>query len=255
MATKNILLDTSVIVELGFNGLKQFCKKNPDINLFVSNIVLRELDGLKKAEGEKGYKVRDFYRQLSDVNTKKDSSVFQPYKNDDIFRYLSDDVNLYVITRENYKHKDINDTLIIEIAKDYKLKLFTFDSAMQVRAKSDGVGVVSVRIRKQEELKKEKIILRYVLILSTIITSVFLIFSIYVYINTNSTNYIRYSFFPIFISIILFIINTLLHSNSRAYCSNSNSDLHQDSSEHTFFSNPTTDPSYMGCDFSIYNNK
>ncbi len=148
MQPRKILLDTSTIINLGFEGIKKFSKKYPDRNIFITNIVLRELDGLKNAEGETGYTAREFFRQLENIDTKKDTSVLKTKNKDAIFKYDSDEINLHVIIRENYRHKDINDTLIIEIAKDYNLELFTIDSAMKVRAKSEGVEVVKVKYVK-----------------------------------------------------------------------------------------------------------
>ncbi len=169
MQSKNLLLDTSTIIKLRYEGIKKFGKKDLCSNLFITNIVLRELDGLKNADGKVGYIARDFFRQLEDINTKKDNSVLAIKNKDAIFKYDIDEINLYVIIRENYRHRDINDTLIIEIAKDYNLALFTVDSAMKVRARSEGLEIVKYNVKHIKTIGEKRVIRAFWTILAVML--------------------------------------------------------------------------------------
>lgn len=138
--TRNILLDTSIILD-GLSNLKSI---GGNANLFVTDVVLRELDGNKKADGVKGYNAREFFRQLNQNPTEMIYGI--PSTNQQLLKgdmlsvgEVADGIKIYTITRKWYKTKDINDSKIIEIAQDYKLTLKSKDQAQIVRARSVGV--------------------------------------------------------------------------------------------------------------------
>jgi len=140
--TKNVLLDTSIILE-GMNAIECIPK---DHNIFITDIVLRELDGNKNAEGVKGYNAREFFRRYNACEFIMQSSMPLSNQalghNDKLSKALfPSGMKLYSFSRKWYHAKDINDTKIIEIAKDYNLSLMTIDQAQSARAKSEGVEV------------------------------------------------------------------------------------------------------------------
>jgi hypothetical protein len=150
MKTRNVLIDTSIVLE----GIEKIFAIDRNSNVFVTDVVLRELDGNKGAEGAKGYNAREFFRQF---NANKFQMLNElPFskksldKNDTLTEgTISSGVHIYTIARKWYRSRDINDSRIIEIAKDYDLTLNTFDQAQCARAKSMG-GVA-------EELEKTDI--------------------------------------------------------------------------------------------------
>ena len=140
-ATKNLFLDTSVILD----GLENITKLSQSANIFISDVVLRELDGNKGTEGSKGYNAREFFRQLNKHGFKKLDSLpltgKAVEKNDTLTEGSIDSgAHVYTLSRKWYRAKDINDSRIIEMAKDYDLTLQTLDQAQSVRAKSVGVN-------------------------------------------------------------------------------------------------------------------
>lgn len=136
----NTIIDTSVILD-GKSNIEQLSK---DSNLFVTDIILQELDGNKNSDGSVGYNAKDFFRTLS--RDKGEDCVAIPSTNkplqysDTLRRMYFGLIPLYVFVRKNYKTKNINDSKIIEIAKDYDFKLVTNDVAQRVRALSEGVN-------------------------------------------------------------------------------------------------------------------
>lgn len=146
MKFENVLLDTSAIIKFGIKGLIKSSKEKPNRNYIISNIVLSELDGLKK-DDEVGHIVREFFRYMVTLETKKPKDkIFTLLNDDKILKFDSNDINLHTIDRKYYRNKDINDSKIIEIAKDYKMKLMSHDNAMLVRAKSEDVDTIRLVI-------------------------------------------------------------------------------------------------------------
>lgn len=146
MKSKNVLIDTSIVLD----GIHNVGNIDKDANVFVTDVVLRELDGNKGAEGSKGYNAREFFRQLNNHNFATldrmpltDNAVF---KNDTLTEgEIDSGAHIFTISRKWYRAKDINDTKIIEIAKDYDLTLKTLDQAQCVRAKSQGIDAQTVK--------------------------------------------------------------------------------------------------------------
>jgi hypothetical protein len=136
---RNVFLDTSIILEGGMQFLSRVSKV---ANLYVTDIVLQELDGKKNAEGKVGYNAREFYRQFGMAKVEELHELPDGQKLDrrDVLQQMTlpDGLVLHTIHRTPYKTKDINDSKIIEVAKDYKGTLSTIDMAQSVRAKSVG---------------------------------------------------------------------------------------------------------------------
>lgn len=154
--TQNILIDTSIALEGGEELIAKLEKVAP---VFVTDIVLQELDGKKGAEGSVGYNAREFFRKLGRDNG-VEMFVLPPNnvkleKTDTLRKMTLGVTPIYVIVRKPYKSRDINDSKIIEIAKDYNMKLVTLDMAQRVRAMSEGVDVeiLKVEVRKRNMSK------------------------------------------------------------------------------------------------------
>ena len=136
-----LLLDTSFILDNSLEDLKDFSNNN---DIYITDIVLQELDGKKNAEGEVGYRAREFFRQMNEATFSKESLInsVQPQRNDGVQKYIfKSGLTLHVVVRKNYKTRDINDSKIIEVAKDYNLQLTTIDTAQKVRARNEDCEV------------------------------------------------------------------------------------------------------------------
>ena len=146
MDTQRILIDTSIAVEGGEAIIAKLEKIAP---VFVTDIVLQELDGHKNnANAEVAYQARKLFKRLG-----KDNGVElhvmplsnMPLEKGDTLRKMTLGVTpLYVLVRNFYKTKNINDSKIIEVAKDYNMTLVTLDMAQRVRAVSGGVDVATL---------------------------------------------------------------------------------------------------------------
>lgn len=141
MKTKNVLIDTSIILD----SIENITDIDKDANVFVTDIVLRELDGNKGTEGSKGYNAREFFRQFKDSEFNQLDKIpltEEPLNKNDMLTIgqMGNGTDIFTITRQWYRSKDINDTKIIEVAKDYDLDLNTIDQAQCMRAKTVGVN-------------------------------------------------------------------------------------------------------------------
>lgn len=139
MRTNNVLIDTSIVLD----GVENVTTIDKDSNIFVTDVVLRELDGNKGAEGSKGYNAREFFRQMNNHEfTKRDTLPLtgKAVANNDTLTEGSIDsgAHIFTLSRKWYRAKDINDSKIIEIANDYDLTLNTLDQAQCARAKAHG---------------------------------------------------------------------------------------------------------------------
>ncbi|TDA63629.1 hypothetical protein E0765_07280 [Sulfuricurvum sp. IAE1] len=157
---KNVLIDTSIVLD-GVENVTMLDKQN---NVFVSDVVLRELDGNKGAEGSKGYNAREFFRQFNKNDFKTLDTLPETgmpvMKNDTLTEGSIDSgAHVYTLSRKWYRAKDINDSRIIEIAKDYDLGLVTLDQAQSARAKSVGVAANILKTNESKFLKSDYIVL------------------------------------------------------------------------------------------------
>lgn len=146
MGTQRILIDTSIAVEGGEAIIAKLEKIAP---VFVTDIVLQELDGHKNnTNGAVAFQAREFFRRLGNSNgialdvLPLDGMKLE--KTDTLRKMFLGATPLHVIVRKPYKSRDINDSKIIEIAKDYNMVLVTLDTAQRVRGLSDGVEAVTL---------------------------------------------------------------------------------------------------------------
>lgn len=156
---QNILVDTSIPLEGGEDIIAKLDKVAP---VFVTDIVLQELDGHKNnANGAIAYQAREFFRRLGKTNGEA-LFVLPPdgmklEKTDTLRRMTLGNTTLHVIVRKPYKSRDINDSKIIEVAKDYNMTLVTLDMAQRVRAMSEGVNVETLRVEEKRKKHSNKI--------------------------------------------------------------------------------------------------
>ena len=143
----DFLLDTNVMLDYGVNLYEIV---NSDDRLFITDIILKELDGHKKSGDENiKYQVREIFRNLSPV----DSVDFKPKSGDTAAGFDFGKYRLISISREKYHVLDRADldAKIIEMAKDYTLVLLTADRAMTVRAHGEGVKFELLTREKQAQ--------------------------------------------------------------------------------------------------------
>lgn len=167
----NVLIDTSVVLD-GIENVTMIDKKD---NVFVTDVVLRELDGNKGAEGSKGYNAREFFRQLNQNEFTVLNNLpitNQAVSQNDILTEgsISSGAHIYTLSRKWYRAKDINDSRIIEIAKDYGLKLKTLDQAQGVRAKSQGIEAEMLRAKSHTTSLKGDVFIVVSLIYFTVLS-------------------------------------------------------------------------------------
>lgn len=155
---RNILVDTSIPVE---GGEEIIAKLEKIASVFVTDIVLQELDGHKNnANGAIAFQAREFFRRLGNSNgipldvLPIDGMKLE--KTDTLRKMFLGTTPLHVIVRKPYKSRDINDSKIIEIAKDYNMTLVTLDTAQRVRGLSEGVNAVTLEtILPRESFNEE----------------------------------------------------------------------------------------------------
>lgn len=165
MTNKSYLLDTSIILDDIQNIV--YLYQNGQNQLFLSDTIIDELDSKKELQNEMGYFIREFFRNIYTNNhtikptkdskrTKANTQTTQihnikPHKNDflsEIF-FIKDGLKIPIILifREHY-HLDsttsINDSKIIQIAKDYNLILLTNDISLKIRAHAQGINAQSL---------------------------------------------------------------------------------------------------------------
>lgn len=153
---KNYLLDTSIILDDPEN-IEHIYQKGQN-RVFITDIVLSELNKKKELHNETGFFAREFFRMINSENGKevKRESLFRdiPSKSDDHLRemYLkcsNTTIPIYVIYRQSYRSRELehglNDAKIVEIAKDYRLKLLTNDIALKIQALAQNIEADSLR--------------------------------------------------------------------------------------------------------------
>lgn len=197
--TQSILIDTSIALAGGEELIAKLEKVAP---VFVTDIVLQELDGKKGAEGSVGYNAREFFRKLGRDNG-VEMFVLPPYnvkleKTDTLRKMTLGVTPIYIIVRKPYKSRDINDSKIIEIAKDYNMRLVTLDMAQRVRAISEGVDVDVLRIKAEE--KKENIFSKLLFVFGLLCILGGVASLIFHFVEQTNT---KFSFFFSFFSFVL----------------------------------------------------
>jgi len=253
---RNVFLDTSVILGGGMNFLSRTAKA---ANLYVTDIVLQELDGKKNAEGKAGFNAREFYRQFNTAKVEELHELPDGQKLDrrDVLQQMTlpDGLVLHTIHRTPYKTRDINDSKIIEVAKDYKGTLSTIDMAQSVRARS--VGCDTWVVKMEEEEKKSSIAGLIFFFLMFLIF--FIIVVLGLKLSTLEMIYLGIAWFGIFFALL--IGGYISGRNKDIWTLNGRSknrrseddemgnvfDMDSSSTE-----SPYTDPSYMGASWSYY---
>ncbi len=141
---QQILLDTSIILD---NTQNLIDLHNKNMELFITDIVLEELDRKKDQQSESGYFAREFFRCIHSVSDNTTYNIKPQQATDYItciaFQTQNINVPIFVITRTKYyaPYSDygFNDARIREIAKDYKLLLLTNDIALRVRSMIENI--------------------------------------------------------------------------------------------------------------------
>lgn len=150
MAKKRYLLDTSIVLD-DIENLA-YIYQNGENEIFISEVVLQELDKKKDLQNELGYFSREFFRSINSQNeysikkqnlTKNDDTIYQMS-----FKTKSIEFPIFVIYRPKYKTQNLdyglNDSRILEIAKDYGFRFLTNDISLKIKAISQGVKVESM---------------------------------------------------------------------------------------------------------------
>lgn len=151
---KYYLLDTSIILDDPQN-IEHIYQKGQN-RIFITDVVLAELNKKKEQSSEAGFFAREFFRLINGENgkeVKKEVTDTKEVLEEDHVRlmylkYSSGNVPIYVIHRPIYKTRNLehglNDARIAEVAKDYDIKLLTNDIALKVQALADGIDAQSL---------------------------------------------------------------------------------------------------------------
>jgi len=171
-AMKNILIDTSLLLEDSESIEKIVSlEKDKKVNIFITDIIMQEMDGHKKNSGHTGYVAREFFRVLGKGEIKEIKNLpthdIGIKKGDSVVKMVYKNISLFVINRNFYRSRD-NDLKIIEIAKDYNLFLYTQDMAQKVRA--IGSGAKAIRIIVDSKKNNKFALFKYFVIIPLIMT-------------------------------------------------------------------------------------
>ncbi|MGP1449621.1 MAG: PhoH family protein [Wolinella sp.] len=161
---KSYLIDTSVILD-DVENLTHIYQQGEN-KIFISDIVLSELNKKKELSSDTGFFAREFFRlinndegeevALSEITTQNGPTQDQKESiakaHDHIRRlYLKKQgvkIPIHIIHRESYNTRNLehglNDARIAEIAKDYALTLLTNDIALKVYSLSLGIHTQSL---------------------------------------------------------------------------------------------------------------
>lgn len=148
MGKKNYLLDTSIILDDIENLV--YLYQNGENNIFISEVVLEELDKKKDLQNELGYFSREFFRAISSNNVIKNqhNCIANDALYEMSFKNKSIELSICIIYRPKYKTQNLdyglNDSRILEIAKDYDFILLTNDVSLKIKALSQGVKAESI---------------------------------------------------------------------------------------------------------------
>lgn len=152
--SKSYLLDTSVILDDTDN--LEHLWQNGENSIFISDVVLSELNKKKELLSETGFFAREFFRLINNDNGKEialhDFKSAATLEGDYIrLMYLKKkerEIPIYIVCRQHYRTKGLehglNDARIAEIAKDYHLILLTNDIALKIHSLSQGINAQSL---------------------------------------------------------------------------------------------------------------
>ena len=146
MSKKSYLLDTSIILDDIENLI--YLYDGGENEIFISEIVLEELDKKKDLQNELGYFSREFFRAINSNDVVKKDSILDDMIYKMNFKNKMVELPLYVVYRPIYKTKNLdyglNDNRILEIAKDYNFTLLTNDISLKIKALSQGIKAESI---------------------------------------------------------------------------------------------------------------
>ncbi len=148
LAKKKYLLDTSIILD-DIENLT-YIYQNGENEIFIPEIVLHELDKKKEFQNELGYFAREFFRAISYDDKVKRKNI--GIENDLVykmnFKLKNTEFEIFIIYRPTYKtqHLDygLNDSRILELAKDYTFILLTNDVSLRIKSLSQGIKAESI---------------------------------------------------------------------------------------------------------------
>ena len=150
MITKCYLLDTSIILDDTQNII--FLWQDSQNQLFISDVVIEELDKKKDLQNETGYFAREFFRcinsdslneSIQNANIASIAKNHNDFVQEILFKFEEYSIPLTLIYRPHYKippqEHSYNDSKLIEIARDYHLILLTNDISLKVRTQAQGI--------------------------------------------------------------------------------------------------------------------
>ena len=145
---KHFFVDTSVVLD-SLENLFALSEKNTNM-LWISDVVLKELNHHKDKGQDTAFFARQFFRLLNGdgENTVKEiESPIQPsstngdWRGDKVTAFecyskeFDDTLTIGVIVRKEYVNKnEINDIKILEVVSDYNFELVTNDAALKIMA-------------------------------------------------------------------------------------------------------------------------
>ena len=142
MNEDKLLIDTSVLLQ--DPGVLQRILKRGGIPV-LSNTILQEIDFNKKGNEPTNKNARYLFRAFTKCLS-KECQVFpcgrSVHSGDVLTRFDLEEGAVYVLARRRHETKINNDFKIIEMARDYELKLLTRDNALCVQAKAAGVDSI-----------------------------------------------------------------------------------------------------------------
>ncbi|CAM3390200.1 PhoH family protein [Helicobacter labetoulli] len=150
MITKCYLLDTSIILDDTQSII--FLWQDSQNQLFISDVVIEELDKKKDLQNETGYFAREFFRcinsdslneSIQNANIVSIAKNHNDFVQEILFKFEEYSIPLTLIYRPHYKippqEHSYNDSKLIEIARDYNLILLTNDISLKVRTQAQGI--------------------------------------------------------------------------------------------------------------------
>ena len=125
-----ILRDTNVIVRANQIGYP-----------VITDIVLRELDGLKK-NIDVANDAKQFFRNMSleSENLQETPDGIRILDGDRLSKFTYKNQYVFVLHRDKYKSSGNNDSKIREVAKDYGFQFVTADRGNKIAAEAEGIS-------------------------------------------------------------------------------------------------------------------
>ena len=139
-----ILQDTNVIVRANQLGYP-----------IITDIILRELDGLKK-NPDVANDAKQFFRNMSveseNLAETPDGKVIQ--EGDKLTKFSYKEQSIYLLYRAKYNSNGNNDSKIREVARDYQFEFVTADRGNKIAAEAEGISAHFWSKQKTENTSK-----------------------------------------------------------------------------------------------------